>query len=391
MKAIVNGKIVTQDSILEHKNLILDGDRIADIADEIDPAAFERVINAHGRYVLPGFIDIHSDRIEQFIQPRPTALMGFELGMKACERELVFQGITTMYHSISLCRDEFFGSKAIRHKDNVKRLAHLIGDIHNRYHLIHHRFHLRIEIDNLDAYDITKEMLEKRLVHEISFMDHTPGQGQYKSMEVYQKTLAGYNGSEYQKIGIEGVLAYHEQKTMLSFEQLKELAELAHQNGIAVASHDDDCIHKLDINRQLGVDISEFPITIETARAAKALGLYTVVGAPNILLGGSHSGNMNAAEAIAEGCADILCSDYYPSAMLHSVFVMHENFGLPLWEMVKKVSLNPARAMRVDADYGSLDIGKKADVLIVEVLDGYPVITHSLVDGVLTSRVEYRR
>ncbi len=391
MKAIVNGQLVTEDNILKDKILIIDGDRIADMADSINPDDFERVINAHGRYVMPGFIDIHSDRIEQFIQPRPTALMGFELGMKACERELLFQGITTMFHSLSLCRDEFFGAKAIRQKDNVRKLANLIADIHNRYHLIHHRFHLRIEIDNLEAYEIAKEMIEKRLVHEISFMDHTPGQGQYKNLEVYQKTLSGYNGSEYLKLGFEGVLAYHEQKTTLSFEQIKELADLAHQSGIAVASHDDDCVEKLEINRRLGVDISEFPITLETARVAKARGFHTVVGAPNILLGGSHSGNMNAAEAIEMGFADVLCSDYYPAAMLHAVFVMHENYSLPLWEMVKKVSLNPARAVRLDADYGSLQIGKKADILIVEVLDGYPVITHSLVDGVLSSRVEYRR
>lgn len=391
MKAIVNGKIVTQDSIVENKILIIAGDRIAGLADSIDPAGFERVINAHGRYVLPGFVDIHSDRIEQFIQPRPTALMGFELGMKTCERELLFQGITTMFHSLSLCRDEFFGTKAIRQKDNIRKLAHLIADIHNRYHLIHHRFHLRIEIDNLEAYDIVREMIEKRQVHEISFMDHTPGQGQYKNLEVYERTLSGYGGSEYLKLGFEGVLAYHQQKTTLSFTQLKELAELAHENGIAVASHDDDCVEKLEINERLGVDISEFPITLDTARAAKTRGFHTVVGAPNILLGGSHSGNMNAAEAIETGLADVLCSDYYPAAMLHAVFVMHENYNIPLWEMVKKVSLNPARAVRLDADYGSLEAGKKADVLIVEVLDGYPVITHSLVDGVLSSRVEYRR
>ena len=391
MKAIINGKIVTEDSILQNKILIIDDDRIVDIVDEIDPVNFDRVINAHGRYVMPGFIDIHSDRIEQFIQPRPTALMGFELGMKACERELLSQGITTMYHSLSLCKDEFFGSKAIRQRENVIKLAGLISDIHNRYHLIHHRFHLRIEIDNLEAYDIAKEMIENRLVHEISFMDHTPGQGQYKNLEVYEKTLSGYRGNEYLKLGFAGVLAYHEKKPTLSFEQLKELTDLAHKYNIAVASHDDDCVEKLEINRRLGVDISEFPITLETARAAKSLGLHTIVGAPNILLGGSHSGNLNAAEAIIQDCADILCSDYYPSAMLHSVFVMHQNYGVPLWEMVKKVSLNPAKAVWLDADYGTLTVGKKADVLIVEVLDGYPVITHSLVDGVLSSRVEYRR
>ena len=142
---------------------------------------------------------------------------------------------------------------------------------------------------------------------------------------------------------------------------------------------------------QIGVNISEFPITIEVAKEAKKKGFYTVVGAPNILLGGSHSGNMSAAEAILNDCADILCSDYYPQALLHSIFIMYHKHGVSLPEMIKKVSLNPAKAMQIDKEYGSLEAGKRADVLIVDELDGYPVITHVLVDGRTTSRVEYRR
>ncbi len=391
MKAIINGRIISEDSILENMTVIIDGDRIADITDNTKEYEFERVINAHGRYIMPGFIDVHSDKIEQFIQPRPTATLDFELALKECERELLFQGITTMYHSVSLFKDDFFGSAILRNKDNVRKMADLINDIHNRFHLIHHRFHLRIEIDNLEAYDIAREMIENKLVHEISFMDHTPGQGQYKNLEIYKKAISGYNGVEFAKLGFEGVLEYHGGKSTLSFEQLKTLTELAHKNSIPVASHDDDCAEKLYTNSELGVDISEFPITIDTARKAKEMGFYTIAGAPNILLGGSHSGNMNAADAITDGCVDILCSDYYPSAMLHSIFIMNKRYGVPLWEMVKKVSLNPARAMKIDEDYGSLKKGKKADILIVDYIDGYPVITHSLVDGVVSSRVEYRR
>lgn len=140
----------------------------------------------------------------------------------------------------------------------------------------------------------------------------------------------------------------------------------------------------------MGVAISEFPITIDVARQAQQLGLATVVGAPNILLGGSHTGNLSAAEAVKEGCADILCSDYYPAAMLHSIFIMHKQHGVPLPEIVNKLTLNPARAMCIDNDYGSLAVGKKADLLIIKILDGYPVITHALVDGKVISQLEYR-
>jgi len=388
--AIKNGLIVQPDRILADKVLLIEGDRIHAIADSV-PENVDKVINAYGRYITPGFFDVHSDKIEQFILPRPTAQFDFELALKECERELLHLGITTIYHSLSLFKDELFGKCPLRTRENVEKMALLIQDLHNRNHLIHHRLHLRIEIDNLDAYDITRSMIEKQLVHEISFMDHSPGQGQYRDLTIYQETISKYQGREITEGGFEAVLEMHRNKETLSFRQLKELCMLAHEKGITVASHDDDTPEKLRVNQAIGVDISEFPIKIETAKQANQMGFFTVVGAPNILLGGSHSGNMSAAEAIQAGCADILCSDYYPPAILHSVFTMHRDYGVPLPQMVNKATLNPARAMRLDKDYGSVEPGKKADLLIIDLLDGYPVITHVLVDGRTTSRVEYRR
>ncbi len=389
MIAIKNGRIVTPNEIIENRVLLIEDDRIKAIAEGCDGA--DRIIDAHGRYVTPGFIDVHSDRIEQYVMPRPTSEIDFELALKQCESELLHLGITTMYHSISLYKDEFFGKSPLRTKVNVRKMAGLIKNIHERSHLIHHRFHLRIEIDNIEAFDIAKEMIENRMVHEISFTDHTPGQGQYRNLEVYARAVTKYGGKEIEELGIDGILDYHKSKTYLSFDELRELTELAHENGIAVASHDDDTKEKLAVNKAIGVDISEFPIHIETARAARREGFLTVVGAPNILLGGSHSGNMSAAEAICEGCVDIICSDYYPPAIPHGIFIMNRKYGIPLWELINKATLNPAKAMKIDKDYGSVEPGKKADILIIDVLDGYPVTTHVFVDGKTTSRVEYRR
>lgn len=390
MIVIKNGRLVLPDMIVDGKYLLIEGDRIQAISDTM-PEQPAKVINAHGRFVTPGFIDIHSDRIEQFILPRPTAQFDFELALKECERELLHQGITTMYHSLSLYKDERFGKSPLRTLESVQKMAELIRDIHNRFHLLHHRFHLRIEIDNLDAYDIARDMIAQGLVHEISFMDHSPGQGQYKDLAIYRQTLAKYQGCETEEFDFDAFLDAEKQKDTLSLEQLCELCCLAHSHGIAVASHDDDTIEKLRVNQEIGVDISEFPVTLEAAKYANDMGFVTVVGAPNILRGGSHSGNMSAAEAIQAGCADILCSDYYPPAILHGVFMMHQKYGVPLPEMVNKASLHPAMAVGLGKEYGSIEPGKKADLLIIEQLDGYPVITHVLVDGRTTSRVEYRR
>jgi len=194
MIAVKNGRIVTPDSVVENKVLLIEDGRIQAFANGTDGA--DRVIDAHGRYVTPGFIDVHSDRIEQYIQPRPTSQMDFELALKECERELLQLGVTTIYHALSLLRDEFFGKSPLRTYENVRKIADLIESIHERRHLIHHRFHLRIEIDNTEAFDIVAEMIEKQLVHEISFMDHTPGQGQYRSLEIYERAIAPYRGRE---------------------------------------------------------------------------------------------------------------------------------------------------------------------------------------------------
>jgi len=390
--AIKNGKIVTPDEVIEGKILLLDQDRVFGFTD--DPGCLEgveKVVDAYGRYVMPGIIDVHSDRMEQYIQPRPTAQMDFEFAFKVFERDLLGAGVTTMYHSIALYRSEFFGKSTLRKKENVQKIADLIASLHLRNHLIHHRFHLRIEIDNLEAYDITRDMIEQGKVHLISFMDHTPGQGQYKSLAVYQEIITKYEGMEIGSLGIDGILEHHKNKEILSVEQLEELARLAREKRIPVASHDDDTDKKLALNKKMGVDISEFPVSLEIAKAAKAQGFSTVVGAANILRGSSHAGNMSATEAVFEDCADMLCSDYYPAAILHSIFVMHEKHAVPLHEMVNKATLNPAKALKIDADYGSVEAGKKADLLIVELMDGYPVITHAFVEGKTTSRIEYRK
>jgi len=172
---------------------------------------------------------------------------------------------------------------------------------------------------------------------------------------------------------------------------IQDIAELAHRKNIAIASHDDDTLEKIEFLKQFGATISEFPITIEVAKAAKAAGMLTLVGAPNILLGGSHSGNMSAAQAINEGVVDILCSDYYPAALLHAIFIMHEQYGQDLAKMFRLVTLNPAVAVKMDREIGSIVPGKKADVLIINKIEGdFPVITCVMVDGKVITQTNYR-
>lgn len=390
MYLLTNGKIVTENGIIEGYELLIQENLIKRIAKdgEIERKDLE-IINTEGAFISPGFIDIHSDYIENMASPRPTSVMDFELSLREAEKVLINTGITTMFHSLSFYDNDLFEHKPVRKRENVRKLVDVISKVHNQRHLIRHRFHARFEIDNINEVETVKGYINEGKIHLLSFMDHTPGQGQYRNIEMYRKILKGYKDVTDDEI--DSMVDERRNKEILTIEVIKQMARLALRNGIAVASHDDDTEEKIDLVKSFGASISEFPITIEVARKAKRAGMLTIAGAPNVLLGGSHAGNLSAIEAIKEKAIDILCSDYYPAAMLHSIFTLSEKYGEDLCEMFKLITINPARAVKLDNTIGSIEEGKKADILIIERLeDKMPVITSVFVDGKLISKTNYR-
>jgi alpha-D-ribose 1-methylphosphonate 5-triphosphate diphosphatase len=347
--------------------------------------------DARGGYVLPGFIDIHSDYIEGILQLRPTTLMDFEMGLREAEKQLLGHGVTTIYHSLSIMNviSSDGGRAGFRSRENFERLALLIENFHESYHLIRHRLHARYDMYTADLYDYVERLLEGGKIQELSFMDHTPGQGQYRNLDMYARSTAGWD--------VEGNLPLKEKLTLLQsrilvpLEKLKALANLAKKQGVPLASHDDDSPEKvLFMKNEYGAKISEFPVELAAAKKARDEGLMVVMGAPNVMTGGSHSGNLSALEAIREGCADILCSDYYPASLLHSAFTLEEKGILSLPEAVRMLTLNPARAMGIDTEYGSVEAGKKADLLMVRKFQGCPLIYQCFIDGQSAVRYDYR-
>lgn len=391
MYLITNGRIVSEGGVLSNYDLLIDEDRIWGIEPRgggmkgIDV----EVVDAGGGYVAPGFVDIHSDYIENMAAPRPTCLMDFQMSIREVERQLVSHGITTMFHSLSLFKDSEYTRKPIRDPENVQKFIDIIDRTQVGRNLIRHRFHARFEIDNIDEAEKLSNYIVGDKVHLVSFMDHTPGQGQYRDLNVYREMVKSYQ-SHFADEEIDNMIERHQAKEKITIEKMREIAELAARKGISIASHDDDTCEKLDLVQGLGATISEFPVTMEIARKAKAKGMFTTAGAPNILLGGSHNGNLSAAEAIKAGLIDVLCSDYYPPSLLQAVFIMHEKFGADLADMFRMVTLNPARAVKVDREIGSIKAGKKADLLIInKVENDYPVITAAWVDGKLVQRTNY--
>ncbi len=221
----------------------------------------------------------------------------------------------------------------------------------------------------------------------LSFMDHTPGQGQYGDTDLFGQTLKGYR--ELSDKQVADIIKTQQTSKKLSLEQMLTLSELAHSRGIAVASHDDDSLEKLDSMERLEVAISEFPITLDVAKSARSRGMHTLAGAPNVLMGRSHSGNLSAREAVSEGAIDILCSDYYPAALLSAVFILHHEVGLPLHKAFALVTSKPAQAAGIADKVGSIAIGKRADIIVVRELPAnegglaktIPVVTDVLVGG----------
>jgi alpha-D-ribose 1-methylphosphonate 5-triphosphate diphosphatase len=397
-KCICNASVVGPEKILPNHAVIIREDRVHAILPMRSLRRSDknggdmRCFDARGGYVLPGFIDIHSDYIEGILQPRPATLMDFEMGLREAEKQLLGHGITTIYHSLSIMSvaGSTGGRICFRTKENFERLALLIKNVHRSHHLIRHRLHARYDIYTPAFYDYVARIVEEGKVHELSFMDHSPGQGQYRDLAVYARSTAGWD--------VEGDLPLGEKLALLKNragvpkEKLKHLAALAQKKGIPLASHDDDSPEKVAfMKNEYGAKISEFPVELAAAKRAREEGLMVVMGAPNVLLGGSHSGNLSALEAIREGCADILCSDYYPASLLHAAFGLEAEGALSLPEAVRMLTLNPARAMGIDADYGSVEAGKKADLLIVQKPQNRPLVCQCFIDGQSAVQYEYRK
>jgi len=334
------------------------------------------VMEADGMYVFPGLIDIHSDAVEREIAPRPSAYFPTDYALFELEKKVVSSGITTIYHSLSLSGS---GAVGVREDEKViEIIENIVYQNHNRS-MARNLVHLRYEITHIEGVPLVKELLKRKLVQLFSFMDHTPGQGQYAKSGAYEQYAMKTYGLSPEKIRIITDEAIT-RKQQVDLAVLKEISHIALNNGIKIASHDDDTHEKLDAMLELGVSISEFPINIEAALYAKSKGFSIAVGAPNVVRNASHGNNLRAIEAIEVGAADILCSDYYPPSMLAAVFKL-TSYGIKLYDAVRMVSINAAEAAGIDSYCGSVEIGKRADLVIVELANNHPFVRKTIVGG----------
>jgi alpha-D-ribose 1-methylphosphonate 5-triphosphate diphosphatase len=368
-------RIVLPEGILDGGSIQIAEGHIASIIPERAP---EPAVHLPGLLALPGLIDIHGDMLEREINPRPNAEIPIDLALHELDKRLVATGITTAYAAVSFA---WHKGDSVRSEGRARQIMATVNELRPTL-LADHRVHARFEITNPDAGLVLQDLLHRDQVHLISIMDHTPGQGQYRDIEAYVKFMlewtqrTGENLSEAQlRERVEQA-----QQRPKGWGAVRAVAELAKLHKIPLASHDDDTVDKVNFVRDLGVTISEFPVTREAAHHAKTLGIHTAMGAPNALRGRSLTGNLSAFDAVADRLVDTLATDYYPAAMMHAAFAFAEKGILPLHESIKLVTQNPADSVGLH-DRGRLQVGCAADIVLVEE-DRRPRVRGVLRDGV---------
>jgi alpha-D-ribose 1-methylphosphonate 5-triphosphate diphosphatase len=376
--AVTNARVITPTGRVDGGVQIEDG-RITAVGSTVDGTGADTVVDAGGLTVLPGLIDLHGDEIEKHLMPRAGARIDTEMALLSADRESLAAGITTKYHAVSFKHEPASG----RTPDLAAELTMAVSAADAL--LADHRVHIRCEVTQADAVAAAIDHIDRAVVDLVSVMSHIPGKGQFEDVDAF---LAYYENSTNHTL--EEAHAYIAERTATPMAAIRERVDrvIAHAQaaGIVTASHDDESPDEVERLHAAGVSISEYPITMATAARAHELGMTTVMGAPNLLLGGSQWGNLDSATAIEAGVVDALCVDYHPPSLLAAAFV---DTGEPLSRRVARVTANPADAVGL-SDRGRLAPGARADLVLVDP-DPTPVVARVFVAGEEVYRTRVHR
>ena len=354
-----NFGVVLADRIIGNGALRIEDGIIVDISESpVDDADVE----GGGLLLMPGMIDMHGDMIEREIEPRPGVRMPMEMGLRDLDTKLATSGITTAYASLSFAPGSTYGH--MRSYDFTSEMIRAVVAARPSL-LIDHRVHARFEVTFPAALSVVKELVGEGIVDLVSLCDHTPGQGQYRNLELQAANISRSKG-----ISLEAAAEQLQQRIRDRKETagdmtvtLRAIAQYCALHGVPVASHDDDTVEKVELMHSLGANISEFPVTLEAAQQAHKRGMQNAMGAPNALRGQSYSNNLSARQAHEAGVLDLLAADYHPSAMLPAVLVLGKTDPDGLAGAVRLTTVNPAQALGLQ-DRGQIRVGLRADLIV---------------------------
>lgn len=365
---LTNARIVTPNEIIDG-TVVIRGGNIVDM--DSTKSGVAGAEDMEGDYLTPGLVELHTDNLERHLMPRPKVKWPGLPAVVSHDAEIAAAGITTVFDALRIgeMKDEDDGIS-----QHVEELLDAVDAAADRGLLrAEHYYHLRCEVSCESAAEDFERFSHHERLKLVSIMDHTPGQRQFTDIEKYKI----YYGGKYGLSGeaLERFMSVRKQYQEL-YSDANRRAIVAHSQskGHALASHDDATQDHVDEAVADEMVIAEFPTTISAARASRNKGLHVLMGAPNVVRGGSHSGNVAAKDLAELGLLDILSSDYVPNSLIQSAFMVADQVGeIHLPEAVAMVTRNPAHAVGLD-DRGELAIGKRADVIRVRYADHAPVV-----------------
>ncbi|EKW5589953.1 alpha-D-ribose 1-methylphosphonate 5-triphosphate diphosphatase [Raoultella planticola] len=355
---INNVNLVLEDEVV-HGSLEVQEGSIYAFAES--QSQLPQALDGEDGWLLPGLIELHTDNLDKFFTPRPKVDWPAHSAMSSHDALMVASGITTVLDAVAIGDVRDGGDRL----ENLEKMINAIEETQKRgINRAEHRLHLRCELPHHTTLPLFEKLVDREPVTLVSLMDHSPGQRQFANREKYREYYQG----KYQ-LTHEQMLRYEEEQIALaatwSHANRRSIAALCRDRHIALASHDDATAEHVLESHQLGSVIAEFPTTLAAAEASRRHGMNVLMGAPNIVRGGSHSGNVAAHQLAASNLLDILSSDYYPASLLDAAFRIaddHDNaFSLP--QAIRLVSKNPAQALGLD-DRGVIAEGKRADMVL---------------------------
>lgn len=351
-----NARLVLPDRVLLGDVVLRDG-VIAEVAEAGRAGTGD---DLDGDLLLPGLVELHTDHLESHYAPRPGVRWNAAAAVQAHDAQIASSGITTVFDALRIGMDEDvrFSAADMRTLGDAVSAAKTAGRLR-----ADHFIHLRCEVSAPDARDGFASFHDDPLVRLASLMDHTPGQRQFTSLEAYRIYYQGKTGMS--DAAFEAFLTQRMAAAgRWSDANRQAIAADCRDRGIVVASHDDATTDHVAEAEAVGVTVAEFPTTVAAAEASRQAGMKVLMGAPNVVRGGSHSGNIAAGDLAKAGLLDVLSSDYVPFSLLHAAFVLADDMPGGLPEAVSLVTARPAAAVGLD-DRGAIVAGRRADLVQV--------------------------
>ena len=365
MTILTNARLVLSDAVVMG-TIVLDGERIVDV--QPGRSHVPGAVDLGGDTLMPGVVDVHTDNLERQVQPRTNARWPSRSAMLAHDAQCAAAGVTTVLDALCLGDLGFDQARVQTFRDGVAD-----GDALEGTGLLksEHFLHLRCELPAPDMVGLLDSVAGHARVRMVSLMDHSPGVGQYGNMDRY-RAMRRREGHPPEWIEAR-IVELNDQRERTRGPNRRWLLDRMRPLGTVLASHDDRTVEEIAENEADGIRISEFPVSMVAATEARARGMQVIAGGPNIVRGGSHSGNVSAADLVRAGTVDAFASDYVPSSLIEAAFACVGEAGITLPQAVALVTSGPA-GMAALHDRGRLEAGLRADLVRLREWDGLPVV-----------------